>query len=63
MLPFDAGGRGTPAYDLERIQQLVGQGSISRDITMTAVEGARPLGITPDQIVEAVLMLTPQCFY
>jgi len=62
MLPSD-GDRGTPAYDLERIQQLVGQGELSRRITGAAVEGARPLGLGVPEIVAAVLELTPACFY
>jgi motility quorum-sensing regulator / GCU-specific mRNA interferase toxin len=63
MLPSNSPSRGTPAYDLELIQQMVGQGPISRLITSTAVEGARMAGLEQSGIVEAVLELTPSCFY
>lgn len=54
---------GTPAYDLRRVQQLVGQGPLSRRITTAAYDGARVLGIDDDGIVEAVLSLTAAGFY
>ncbi|HEX8903540.1 MAG TPA: type II toxin-antitoxin system MqsR family toxin [Longimicrobiaceae bacterium] len=60
MLPSNPKG---PAYDLEHIQRLVGQGPISCVITGASVEGARGLGLEQSAIVEAVLELTPACFY
>lgn len=61
MLPSNS--RSTPTYDLETIQRLVGQGPISRVISSAAVEGARLAGFEQSGIVEAVLELTPACFY
>jgi motility quorum-sensing regulator/GCU-specific mRNA interferase toxin len=63
MLPLDPKSRATPTYDLERIQQLVGQGPISRVVTAAAAEGARTLGLGLQDIDAAVLELTPACFY
>jgi len=62
MLPSNQ-SRSTPAYDLERIQQLVGQGALSRRITAAAVEGAHQLGWDDTHVVAAILHLTPGCFY
>ncbi len=62
MLPSDQ-SRGTPTYDLERIQQLVGQGAISRRVTTAALEGAHQLGLDRSEIIAAVLELTPTCFH
>src|SRR5687768_12923922 len=56
-------GRGQPTYDLEHLQQLVGQGSLSRIITDTALQEAASLGLGVSEIVEAVLGLTPAHFY
>ncbi|HSU17292.1 MAG TPA: type II toxin-antitoxin system MqsR family toxin [Longimicrobium sp.] len=63
MLPYDPHGPDTPAYDLERIQQLVGQGELSRVITGASRQGADQLGFEEPDIVAAVLGLTPTCFY
>ena len=63
MLPLDPKSRATPTYDLERIQQLVGQSPISSFITVAAVAGARALGFGEPDIISAVLELTPACFY
>lgn len=56
-------GRGKPAYDLQEIQRLIGQGSISSWFTGTAKRGAALLGLGDDNITEAVLELTPRHFY
>lgn len=56
-------GRGVPAYDLERLQQLVGQGLVSSWIMGTAKTGADLLGFGEDEIVDAVLQLTAHHFY
>jgi motility quorum-sensing regulator / GCU-specific mRNA interferase toxin len=56
-------GRSTPTYDLETIQQLVGQGLISYRVTTAARYGAAELGISEDDLVEIVLSLTPSYFY
>lgn len=55
--------RDTPAYDLRLLQQLIGQGPITRMITHAAREGGAPLGFDEGGIVEAVLALTPAHFY
>jgi hypothetical protein len=60
MLPSNPG---TPAYDLERIQQLVGQGDLSRVITTAAYEGADEWDWGRAEIVEAVLALAPHHFH
>ncbi|HEX2210289.1 MAG TPA: type II toxin-antitoxin system MqsR family toxin [Longimicrobium sp.] len=56
-------GRGQPAYDLEQLQRLIGQGPMSFAITRTAEEGAAKLNWDRSDIVEAVLELTAQHFY
>jgi motility quorum-sensing regulator / GCU-specific mRNA interferase toxin len=56
-------GRGGPTYDLHEIQRLVGQGPISSSITKVAREGALVLGWQLEEIVEAVLELTPDHFF
>lgn len=53
----------TPAYDLEEVQRLVGQGPISRRITKVAAEGAVAAGLSEESLVEAVLSLSPAHFY
>jgi|SRR4051812_5527637 hypothetical protein len=63
MLPSNSGSRGTPAYDLERIQQLVGQGDLSRVITRAAYEGAQDCDWGREEIVEAILSLSFRDFY
>ena len=62
MLPSNQPGR-TPTYDLEEVQRLVGQGTISSRITMAAATGAAELGMHEADIVAAVLALSPPCFY
>jgi len=53
-----------PSYELELIQQLVGQGPLSFVITSVARVGARECGfLNVEEIVEAVLELTPANFY
>jgi motility quorum-sensing regulator/GCU-specific mRNA interferase toxin len=56
-------GRGQPTYDLQEIQRLVGQGPISSSVTKVAREGAAQLQWRYDEIVEAVLELTPGHFF
>jgi hypothetical protein len=56
-------GRGGPTYDLEQLQQLIGQGRVSSAVTEAAQQGAALLGLGEDDIVEAVLALTPDHFY
>ena len=56
-------GRGQPAYDLQELQRLIGQGPISSWFTGTAKNGANLLGLGEEGIVEAVLSLTPADFY
>ena len=63
MLPSNPQSRGTPTYDLERIQQLVGQGLVSYRVTAAARYGAAELGLSEDELVEIVLSLTPSHFY
>lgn len=62
MLPLDETGR-TPTYDLQEVQRLVGQGSLSCLITAAARIGARECGFLEDQLVQAVLELGPGNFY
>lgn len=54
---------GKPTYDLEQMQQLVGQGPLTRVITAAAADGASQLELINEHIVEAVLLLMPQHFY
>ncbi|HYW11529.1 MAG TPA: type II toxin-antitoxin system MqsR family toxin [Longimicrobium sp.] len=53
----------TPTYDLQLLQQLVGQGQVSRLITQAAMDGGAPLDCGTEEIVEAVLILTAGDFY
>jgi hypothetical protein len=62
MLPSNDPSR-TPAYDLEEVQRLVGQGPISRRITKVAADGAVEVGLSEEGLVAAVLSLTPAHFY
>jgi motility quorum-sensing regulator/GCU-specific mRNA interferase toxin len=63
MLPSNP-GEGNPAYALELVQQLVGQGPVSCLITSVARVGARDCGFWAiDDIVEAILALSPANFY
>ena len=54
---------GKPTYDLQQLQQLVGQGRLSRIITQAAMDGGTPLDCGTEEIVEAVLTLTVGDFY
>lgn len=54
---------GKPTYDLQLLQQLVGQGPLSRVITRSALDGGAPLSCGSDEIIEAVLALTAGDFY
>jgi motility quorum-sensing regulator/GCU-specific mRNA interferase toxin len=54
---------GKPRYDLQHLQQLVGQGPFSRLITKAALDGGTPLSCGTEEIVEAVLALTKDDFY
>jgi hypothetical protein len=60
MLPSD---KRLPTYDLDEIQRLVGQGELSRFVTEAAAEEAERLGFVLDDVVEAVLLLSPENFY
>jgi len=62
MLPYDSSG-GVARYDLELVQQLVGQGELSCTITTAARDGARECGLDVDELVEAVLALSTTNFY
>lgn len=55
--------RGKPTYDLQQLQQLVGQGELSRVFTQAAKEGASRLGLGELDIVAAVLELSAAAFY
>lgn len=54
---------GKPTYDLQLIQQLVGQGPLSRWITKAAAQGGALLGLGDEDVIEAVLLLTVHDFY
>ncbi|HEX5869823.1 MAG TPA: type II toxin-antitoxin system MqsR family toxin [Longimicrobium sp.] len=56
-------GRGEPTYDLQQLQQLIGQGLASSSITKAAEAGAAECEWQRDDIVEAVLQLTEKHFY
>ena len=56
-------GRGEPTYDLLELQRLIGQGPVSSGITGAARVGAELLDFGEDDIVEAVLQLSPANFY
>lgn len=62
MLPSSGDRSRAPAYDLEEVQRLVGQG-ISCRVTRAAERGAADMNFDPEQIVEAVLLLGPAHFY
>jgi hypothetical protein len=55
--------RGKPTYDLQYLQQLVGQGELTSSITTAAADGASFKMLTTDHITEAVLLLMPEHFY
>jgi motility quorum-sensing regulator/GCU-specific mRNA interferase toxin len=54
---------GKPTYDLQLLQQLVGQGPLSRVFTGAAKEGAMRLDLREADIVAAVLELDAADFY
>lgn len=54
---------GKPTYDLQHLQQLVGQGDVSRSVTGAAQLGAGRLGWDVPEIVAAVLELGAADFY
>lgn len=56
-------GRGQPTYDLQHLQQLIGQGPISSSITKMAQDGAADFCWGRTDIVEAVLELAGEHFY
>jgi motility quorum-sensing regulator/GCU-specific mRNA interferase toxin len=60
MLPFN---EHTPTYDLQQVQQLIGQGELSRVISHAAAEAADKLDFSREDVVEAVLSLAPGDFY
>lgn len=54
---------GQPTYDLQHLQQLVGQGELSRFVTVTAHRGAGDAGFVETDIIAAVLELRHSDFY
>lgn len=60
MLPFD---ENKPAYALEQVQWLVGQGEITCVISEAAILGGDDLKIDRAGIVDVVLSLTSDDFY
>ena len=54
---------GKPTYDLQLLQQLIGQGELSRAITKAATQGALLLDFDRNAIIDAVLLLRPEHFY
>lgn len=54
---------GKPTYDLQHLQQLVGQGELSRAITEVARAGSTSLGLEVPDIITAVLELRASDFY
>ena len=54
---------GKPTYDLQHLQQLVGQGELSRFVTVAAHRGAGDAGFVDEDIVSAVLALGTRDFY
>lgn len=55
--------RGKPTYDLQQLQQLVGQGELSRSITRAARQGAIEVNLIEPDIIRAVLELGQGDFY
>lgn len=51
----------TPTYDLERIKALVAEGQLV--ITLSALRGARFIGMDEEAIVDVVLALQSADFY
>lgn len=54
---------GTPTYDLQHLQQLIGQGELSRFVTVAAHRGAGDAGFVDADIISAVLELGHSDFY
>jgi motility quorum-sensing regulator/GCU-specific mRNA interferase toxin len=54
---------GKPTYDLELVQQLVGQGELSRLVTVAARTGGTQAGFDVDEIIAVVLELEASDFY
>jgi motility quorum-sensing regulator/GCU-specific mRNA interferase toxin len=54
---------GTPTYDLQHLQQLVGQGPLTCAITAAARAGGIRLGLDVPETVAAVLELRESDFY
>lgn len=52
-----------PTYDLQHLQQLVGQGELSRFVTVAAQRGAGDAGFADADIIAAVLELGHADFY
>lgn len=50
---------GKPTYDLQQLQQLIGQGELSRMVTSAARAGATQCGLDLSGVIAAVLALTP----
>jgi hypothetical protein len=56
-------GGGVPAYDLQELQRLIGQGPISSVITVAARDGASDACMTDADLVDAVLTLQSTDWY
>jgi motility quorum-sensing regulator/GCU-specific mRNA interferase toxin len=54
---------GKPTYDLQHLQQLVGQGELSRMVTGAARAGGIAFGVDVTEIIAAVLELRDSNFY
>lgn len=54
---------GKPTYDLELLQQLIGQGDLSRFFTTASKQGATRLSMSESDIIAAVLELSTSNFY
>ena len=54
---------GKPTYDLRHLQKLVGQGDLSRFVTVAARRGAGEAGFGEADIISAVLELGSSDFY
>jgi len=63
MLPSSGGQSHAPTYDLEEVQRLVGQGTISCKVSRVALRGAAALNLLNEHVVDAVLLLSPGDFY
>lgn len=63
MLPSSSNRGRTPAYDLEEVQRLVGQGPTTCKVTEAALLNADELRFSYADIIAAVLELKPANFH